>query len=104
MATLEKLTTKVDFLTGDMPYKRVLDKGLNVLESGRRANHEFVFRTNMRTLQSGPNRGKVRVDGAVVVMFGNKDRAKVQTAIVRKGEHLFNTLDRMAFALENNNQ
>jgi hypothetical protein len=83
-----------------MNFRRIMEKGLDYLESGRRANHDFVVKTNMRTLRSGPNRGKVRVDGAVLIMFGNRNRSFVQTAIVRNGESLLSTLDEMAQALQ----
>jgi hypothetical protein len=99
MATLENITNKINTLRGDMNYRRVMEKGLDYLENGRRANHDFIVKTNMRTLRSGPNRGKIRVDGAVLVMFGNKDRSFVQTAIVRDGTALLGTLDRMAETL-----
>lgn len=96
MATLEELSTTIDKLKGDMTYRKLIDKGFTAAATGRRANHDFVMTTNHRTLRSGPNRGKTRVDGAVVVMFSNRDRQFVSTAIVRKGENLLNTLDSLA--------
>jgi len=100
MATLENIASTINTLRGDMTFRRVLDKSLDYLDHGRRANHDFVVRTNMRTLRSGPNRGKVRVKGAVLVMFGNKNRSVVTTAIVEDGAKLLNTLDNMAATLE----
>ena len=99
MATLENIQSKINSCHGDMTYRRVTERGLDYLESGRRANHDFVIRTNMRTLRSGPHRGRIRVDGAVIVMFGIWNRTIVQTAIVRDGANFLRTLDRMAKAL-----
>jgi len=99
MATLENIQSKINSFHGDMTYRRVMERGLDYLESGRRANHDFVIKTNMRTLRSGPHRGRIRVDGAVIVMFGNWNRNTVQTAIVRDGVNFLRTLDRMAEAL-----
>lgn len=96
MATLEQIANKIDGLRGDMTYRKVMDRELNYLEAGRRANHEFVVRTNMRTLRSGPNRGKVRVDGVVVVMYGNRDRTQVETAVVRQSARLLPVLDKLS--------
>lgn len=100
MATLENIAKTINTLQGDMPYRKVIDKNLNYLEGGRRAEHDFVVKTNMRTLRSGPNRGQIRVDGAVIVMFGNRNRSYVQTRVVRNGAKLLRTLDNMASALE----
>lgn len=100
MATLEKIASQINSLQGDLTFQRVMSKDLNYLEQGRRSGHEFVVRTNMRTLRSGPNRGKIRVDGAVLVMFGNKNRAIIETAIVRNGKRLLNTLDRLSTRLQ----
>jgi threonyl-tRNA synthetase len=72
MATLQEISEKIDTLRGDMTYRKIMEKNLNYLVLGRKANHEFVVRTNMRTLRSGPNRGKVRVDGAVITMYGKR--------------------------------
>lgn len=96
MATIQEISEKIDTLRGDMTYRKIIDKNLNYLAQGRRADHDFVIKTNMRTLRSGPNRGKVRVDGAVIVMFGNKDRTMVVSELVRKSDELLSTLDRLA--------
>lgn len=96
MATLQEISEKIDTLHGDMTYRKIIDKNLNYLAQGRRANHDFVIKTNMRTLRSGPNRGKVRVDGAVIVMYGNKDRTMVVSELVRKSDELLSTLDSLA--------
>ena len=99
MATLQEISKKIDNLQGDMTFRQIMNKKLDYLVLGRRANHEFVVRTNMRTLRSGPNRGKVRVDGAVIVMYGNKDRTMVVTELVRKSDELLTTLDSLAAEL-----
>lgn len=99
MATLQEISEKIDTLRGDMTYRKIMDKNLNYLAQGRRADHDFVIKTNMRTLRSGPNRGKVRVDGAVIVMYGNKNRTMVVSKLVRKSDQLLSTLDRLAAIL-----
>lgn len=96
MATLQEITAKIDTLRGDMTFRGVMNKELDYLALGRRANHDFVVRTNMRTLRSGPNRGKVRVDGAVIVMYGNRNRTQVASALVRHSDRLLPTLDKLA--------
>lgn len=103
MATLADIATKIDSLHGDMTYRQVQNNQLDYLAEGRRANHSFVVRSNIRTLRSGPNRGKVRVDGAVVVMFSNnrRNRHQVLSSLVRKGENFLPTLDKMANTLYN---
>lgn len=95
MATLEELAITINKLQGDMTYRKLIDKGFTSAATGRRANHDFVMTTNHRTLRSGPHRGLTRVDGAVLVMFANKDRHYVSTAIVRKGTNLLKVLDSM---------
>lgn len=100
MARLTQIANKIDELTGDMNYKDVIKKNLAYLAEGRKADHSFVVRSNIRTLKSGPNRGKVRVDGAVVVMFGNKHApTKAVCKLVRRGNNLFRTLDSMALEM-----
>lgn len=95
MATLQEISEKIDSLHGDMNFRKVMDKNLDYLALGRRANHEFVVRTNMRTLRSGPNRGKVRVDGAVITMYGKRNRDLTETRLVRSSETFLSTLDMM---------
>lgn len=99
MATLEDIKNKINQLHGDMTYRRVIDKDLNYLESGRRADHDFVVKANLRTLRSGPHRGLIRVDGVIVVMFGKRKRSIVQTAIIREGASFLLHLDQMAATL-----
>lgn len=101
MAKLTEIAEKIDNLRGDMTYREVKNKSLDYLAEGRRANHTFVVRSNIRTLKSGPNRGKVRVDGAIVVMFSNnrRNRQEVLTSLVRKGNDFLPALDRMANTL-----
>jgi hypothetical protein len=99
MATLQQIAEKIDNLQGDMTFKRVMEKDFNYLTLGRRANREFVVRTNMRTLKSGPNRGKIRVDGVVVTMYGKRHRQISETRLIRRGENLLTTLDGMASIL-----
>lgn len=99
MATLQEISEKIDTLRGDMTYRKIMEKNLDYLVLGRKANREFVVRTNMRTLRSGPNRGKVRVDGAVIVMYGNKNRTMVASKLVRKSDKLLATLDSLASTL-----
>lgn len=106
MATLQQISDKINSLSGDMTYRKVLEKELDYLAQGRRANHDFVIKTNMRTLRSGPNRGKVRVDGAVIVMYGKPSRHRstrpmVATALVRQSDRFLATLDNLATALTN---
>lgn len=102
MASLETIATKIDNLQGDYSdYKRILTKELNYLTDGRRAGYNFVVRSNIRTLRSGPNRGKLRVDGAVVVMIDNKNPARTSARIVRKGKNLLRTLDSLASTFQN---
>lgn len=97
MASLETIAKKIDTLQGDYTdFKRVISKELNYLTSGRRAGYSFMVRSNIRTLRSGPNRGKLRVDGAVVVVIGNRNPALVFSAVVRKGKNLLKTLDALA--------
>lgn len=101
MASLKVIETKIDTLHGDyVNYKRILTKELNYLTDGRRAGYSFVVRSNIRTLRSGPNRGKLRVDGAVVVMVGNRNPQQVEVAVVRKGKNLLRTLDSLAESLQ----
>jgi hypothetical protein len=101
MASLETIENKIDTLHGDYAdYKRILTKELNYLTDGRRAGYSFVVRSNIRTLRSGPNRGKLRVDGAVVVMVGNRKPQEVEVAVVRKGKNLLRTLDSLAKSLQ----
>jgi hypothetical protein len=96
MATLQEISKKIDSLHGDMTYRKVMNKNLNYLAQGRRSNRDFVVKTNMRTLRSGPNRGKVRVDGAVITMYGKRHRDMTETRLVRKGEDLLPILDAMS--------
>lgn len=101
MTTLQEISDKIPSLRGDMPYRRVMDKELDYLAQGRRSNHDFVVRTNMRTLRSGPNRGKIRVDGAVIVMYGKrlKSQSMIASALVRRSDRLLPTLDKLAETL-----
>lgn len=95
MATLQEISEKIDTLHGDMTYRKIMEKNLDYLVLGRKANREFVVRTNMRTLRSGPNRGKIRVDGAVIVMYGKRNRDFTETRLVRSSENFLSTLDLM---------
>jgi hypothetical protein len=95
MAKLQEIADKINTLHGDMTFRKIMEKKLDYLALGRRGNHEFVVRTNMRTLRSGPNRGKVRVDGAVITMYGKRHRNFVEASLVRNSEKLLPTLDIM---------
>lgn len=97
MATLETIASTIDTLHGDMTYRSVFKKGMNYLAEGRRANHDFIVKSNVRTLRSGPNRGKARVDGVTIVMFGRYDRSIVKTAVVRDSSKFLSTLDNLAY-------
>ena len=95
MATLQEISEKIDTLRGDMTYRKIMEKNLDYLVLGRKANREFVVRTNMRTLRSGPNRGKIRVDGAVITMYGKRNRDFTETRLVRSSENILYTLKMM---------
>lgn len=99
MATIEQLETIIDQLHGDMTFREILDEGLNVLESGRRGHHDFIVKSNIRALKSGPNRGLCRVDGGVVVIFGKRNRAITSATVVRKGAKLKSALDALVLDL-----
>lgn len=99
MATLQQIAEKIDDLQGDMSFKRIMEKNFDYLTLGRRANREFVVRTNMRTLRSGPHRGKIRVDGVVVTMYGKRHREISETRLIKTGEKLLPTLDKMVEVL-----
>ena len=99
MATLQEISEKIDTLRGDMTYRKIMEKNLDYLVLGRKANREFVVRTNMRTLRSGPNRGKIRVDGAVITMYGKRHRELSETRIVRKSTDFLPVLDGMVTVL-----
>lgn len=90
---LEELQKTIETMSGDYTWKTIQKKNLNFVTSGSRGRHEFIVRPNMRTLRSGPHKGKIRVDGALIVMLGNKQKDVVRTAIVRKSSNLFRTLD-----------
>lgn len=93
---LETLKTKIDDLKGDYSdFKQIIDGNLAILESGRRAGRDFVVKTNMKTLRSGPNKGKVRVNGAVLVMFGKRDRTVVRSTLITKSKNFLDSLDGM---------
>lgn len=101
MESLETITNKINDLHGDYSnYKTILNKELVYLADGRKAAHSFVVRSNIRTLRSGPNRGKIRVDGAVIVMIGNRNPKDTETALVRNGRNLSKTLDTLASKLQ----
>lgn len=104
MTTLKTITETINTLKGDLTFDKIKNKNLNFLAIGRRADHDFVVRTNMRTLRSGPNRGKIRVNGAIIVMFGNRNRNTVRTAIVTSSAKFLETLDKMAKSLTNHSE
>lgn len=96
MASLETLEKTIDKLKVTLPFKKIIDRNLSILEKGRRGNHTFIATSNMRNVRSGPNKGKTRINGFLLIMISNKDHTLVQTAIVNKPEKFLPTLDRMA--------
>jgi hypothetical protein len=94
MASLRSIEEKIDELSGDYKeYDSILKRNLNYLADGRRKGYSFVVRANIRTLRSGPNRGKIRVDGALVVMIGNRNPTHVVGKVVRHRSKFLDSLD-----------